>query len=155
MMEKFMEKFMRMRKLGLGPMLLILCFVVMITCSASAQSFYIGGSSSQNQWMLNDGMITNTVWQDQIQVQQTVLGIEDMPVAQVNTWMEGYMVQEIGNDCSAAYTETGNSSHYGVSIDSSNVSVGASAGSYSFSATSGNAFGYTDAYTDVSIIILP
>ncbi len=123
---------------------------------AAAQEFYVGGGSSQYQHMMNNGMIINTaVWQDQIQVQQTVFGVEDMVVAQVNTWMEGYMVQEIGNDCSAAYTETGNSSHYGVSIDSSNVSVGTSAGSYAFSATTGDAYGISDAYTNVSITILP
>ncbi|MCD6094827.1 hypothetical protein J7J39_02910 [bacterium] len=69
--------------------------------------------------------------------------------------MEGYMAQEIGDHCSAAYTETGNSTYYGVSIDLSNISAGAGADAYAFSATSGDAFGYADAYTDVVITILP
>ena len=122
---------------------------------AAAQGFYVGGGSSQYQYMMNDGAITDTtLWQYQVQMQQTVFGVEDMAVAEVDSFMSGYMEQEIG-DCSMAYTETGNSSYYGISLDASGVSAGASAGSYAFSATVGDAYGVSNAYTDVSITILP
>ena len=123
---------------------------------AAAQGFYVGGYSDQGQWMMNDGMIVGeTMWQYQSQMQQTTLGIGDMPVAQVNTWMEGYMSQEVGDYCSSAYTETGNSSYYGISLDASGVSAGASAGSYAFSATVGDAHGISDAWSNITITILP
>ena len=123
---------------------------------AAAQGFYVGGGSSQYQYMMNDGMIVGeTMWQNQVQAQMTTFGIEDVTIAQVNSYMEGVMAQEIGNCSSMAYTETANYTAYGLSIDTSGVSAGASAGSYAFSATVGDAYGVSNAYTDVSITILP
>jgi len=123
---------------------------------AAAQGFYVGGYSDQGQWMMNDGAITDTtLWQSQSQMQQTVFGVENMAVAEVDSFMSGYMEQEIGNCSSMAYTETANYTAYGLSIDTSGVSAGASAGSYAFSATVGDAYGVSNAYTDVSITILP
>ena len=95
------------------------------------------------------------MWQYQDQMQQTVLGIENMPIAEVDSYMSGYMTQQIENHCSAAYTETGNDANYGLFISTSDVSAGASAGSYSFSATIGDAYGNASSYTNVTITILP
>jgi len=53
-----------------------------------------------------------------------------------------------------AYTETGNYTGYGLSIDVG-VSAGASAGSYAFSATVGDAHGISDAWSNITITILP
>ena len=123
---------------------------------AAAQGFYVGGYSDQGQWMMNDGMIVGeTMWQYQSQMQQTVFGVENMAVAEVDSFMSGYMEQEIGDCSSMSYTETGNSSYYGISLDVSGVSAGASTGSYAFSATVGDAYGMSDAWTDITVTILP
>ena len=144
-----------MKRKSLG-VLLALFLVLGLSAGAAAQGFYVGGGSDQYQYMVNDGMIPNTVmWQDQMQIQQTIVGIENTPVAQIDSYMEGYMEQEIGNYCSAAYTSTGNSTYYGVSIDVSNISAGASADAYAVSATFGDAMAYSDAWTDITITILP
>ena len=157
------EKFLRVllassKEKFLGVLLgvfLVLGLAIMVPVQGFAQGFYVGGGSDQYQYMMNDGAITDTtLWQYQVQMQQTVFGVEDMAVAEVDSFMSGYMEQEIGNCCSTAYTSTGNSTYYGVSVDTG-VSAGAGADAYAFSATSGDAFGYADAYTDVSITILP
>jgi len=136
--------------------LLALFLVLGLATMVPAQGFYVGGGSSQWQYMSNNGMITNTsMWQYQDQMQQTVLGIENMPIAEVDSYMSGYMTQEIGNHCSAAYSSTGNSTYYGVSVDISGVSAGAGADAYAFSATAGDAMASSDAWTDVNITILP
>jgi len=136
--------------------LLALFLVLGLATMVPAQGFYVGGGSSQWQYMSNNGMITNTsMWQYQDQMQQTVLGIENMPIAEVDSYMSGYMTQEIGNHCSAAYSSTGNSTYYGVSVDISGISAGAGADAYAFSATAGDAMASSDAWTDVNITILP
>jgi len=135
--------------------LLALFLILGLATIAPTQSFYVGGGSSQYQYMMNDGAITNTtLWQYQSQMQQTVFGVENMAVAEVDSFMSGYMEQEIGNCCSTAYTSTGNSTYYGVSVDTG-VSAGAGADAYAFSATTGDAMAYSDAWTDVNITILP
>ena len=144
------------RKKLLGVLGLFLVLVLGLSAGVAAQGFYVGGYSDQGQWMMNDGMIVGeTMWQYQSQMQYTVLGIENMPVAEVDSYMAGYMEQEIGDHCSAAYTETGNSTYYGVSIDLPNISAGAGADAYAFSATVGDAYGMSDAWTDITVTILP
>jgi len=158
------EKFLRVllassKEKFLGMLLgvfLVLGLATMVPAQGLAQGFYVGGGSSQWQWMSNQGAIVDTVvWQYQNQSQQTVFGVEDMAVAEVDSYMSGYMTQEIGNHCSAAYTSTGNSTYYGASVDISGVSAGAGADAYAFSATTGDAIAYSDAWTDVNITILP
>ena len=144
-----------MKRKSLG-VLLALFLVLGLSAGAAAQGFYVGGYSDQGQWMMNDGLIVGeTIWQYQDQMQQTVLGIENMPIAEVDSYMSGYMTQQIENHCSAVYTETGNNANYGLFISTSDVSAGASAGSYSFSATIGDAYGSASSYTNVTITILP
>ena len=151
--RRFLEK-MWTFKLGLAVLLVI--GLLVFPKMASAQGFYVGGGSDQYQYMVNDGAFPNTfLWQDQMQMQYTALGVENTIVAEVDTWMEGYMAQEIGDDYSAAYTETENSSYYGLSVDISGISAGASADAYAASATFGDAMAYSDAWTDITITILP
>ncbi len=159
-MEKFLGMVLSLFKekfLGVLLGVFVLGLVaIMVPAQGFTQGFYVGGYSDQGQWMMNNGVIVGeTMWQNQTQMQQTVLGIENMPIAEVNSYMSGYMEQAIGDNCSMAYTETGNSSYYGISIDASGVSAGASAGSYAFSATTGDARGTSDAWSDITITILP
>ena len=156
MKEKFLRVLLASSKEKFLGVLLGVFLVLGLATMVPAQGFYVGGGSSQWQYMSNNGMITNTsMWQYQDQMQQTVLGIENMPIAEVDSYMSGYMTQEIGNHCSAAYTETGNYTSYGLSINISGVSAGAGADAYAFSATTGDAMAYSDAWTDVNITILP
>ena len=156
------EKFLRVllassKEKFLGVLLgvfLVLGLAIMVPVQGFAQGFYVGGGSDQYQYMMNDGAITDTtLWQYQVQMQQTVLGIENMPIAEVNSYMSGYMEQQINDYCSSAYTSTGNSTYYWINVsDSTSTGVNADASAYVF--TRGDAFGSANAWSDI-VITLP
>ena len=156
MKEKFLRVLLASSKEKFLGMLLGVFLVLGLATMVPAQGFYVGGGSDQYQYMMNDGAFPNTfLWQNQNQMQTTTFGIENTAIAQVNSYMEGYIAQEIGDHCSAAYTETGNASYYGVSVDTSGINAGASVDSYAFSATVGDAYGMSNAWTDITVTILP
>jgi len=153
-MEKlrFLEK-MCTFKLGL-TVLLVIGLLIFPKMAPAQEGFYVGGYSDQGQWMMNNGMIVGeTMWQNQTQMQQTVLGIENMPIAEVNSYMSGYMEQQINDYCSSAYASTGNSTYYWINVsDSTSTGVNADASAYVF--TRGDAFGSANAWSDI-VITLP
>lgn len=125
---------------------------------AQAQNFYVGGGSSQWQVMKNDGLITNIdLWQTQYQIQSTILGFEDTSLAEVDSFLCSYVSQEIGNNNSMAYTATTNYTEYGAEINLSEFLVvfETNAGSSAFSATSGDATAFSNAFSDINIVIQP
>jgi len=139
-------------KLGL-TVLLVIGLLIFPKMVPAQEGFYVGGYSDQGQWMMNNGAVIGTLWQDQIQMQQTVLGIENMPIAEVNSYMSGYMEQQINDYCSSAYTSTGNSTYYWINVsDSTSTGVNADASAYVF--TRGDAFGSANAWSDI-VITLP
>jgi len=137
--------------------LAILMGVMIMAAGVIAQEFYVGGYSDQGQYMMNDGLITDTpIWQYQSQMQVTMLGIENTPLVAADSYMEGFMAQEIGDHCSKAYTETANNTHYGLSIQGLfDISAGAGADAHALSSTIGNGEAMADAWSNVIITILP
>ena len=137
--------------------LAILMGVMIMAAGVIAQEFYVGGYSDQGQYMMNDGMITDTpIWQYQSQMQVTMLGIENTPLVAADSYMEGFMAQEIGDHCSKAYTETANSTHYGLSIQGLfDISAGAGADASAVSITMGDANALSTANSNITITILP
>ncbi|MCD6412447.1 hypothetical protein J7K91_02110 [bacterium] len=117
---------------------------------ALAGDLYIGGGASQWQVIYNDVISNEVLCQDQMLIQQTNFMVGSTEILNVNIIETGYVEQTIGEE-SAALTMSSNYASYEIE----NLSGETFASTSSVVVTSGDAYGVSEALTQINVEVLP